>query len=147
MSERLSRVAEAIKVEVAQILQRELKDPRIGFVTVTRVTVTPDLGHATVYFSLLEGQSTEAPGAASSSGSHALGGVSGAASSSGSHGSPAETEAGLKSASGFVRRLLGERLRIRVTPEVSFRLDPSVAESIRISKLLSETRKEQEKPT
>ena len=132
MSERLSRVAEAIKVEVAQILQRELKDPRIGFVTVTRVTVTPDLGHATVYFSLLEGQSTEAPGAASSSGSH---------------GSPAETEAGLKSASWFVRRLLGERLRIRVTPEVSFRLDPSVAESIRISKLLSETRKEQEKPT
>ena len=117
MSERLNRVAEAIKMEVAQILQRELKDPRIGFVTVTRVTVTPDLEHATVYFSLLEG-----------------------------HGNAAETEAGLKSASGFVRRLLGERLKIRVTPEVSFRLDPSVAESIRISKLLSETRKEQEKP-
>lgn len=110
---RLNKVAEAIKEEVAQILQRELKDPRIGFVTVTRVAVTADLEHATIYFSLLEG-----------------------------HGSPAETEAGLKSAEGFVRRLLGERLKIRVTPEVSFRADPSVAESIRISKLLGQVRGE-----
>ncbi|MBI3323003.1 MAG: 30S ribosome-binding factor RbfA [Candidatus Omnitrophica bacterium] len=111
--ERLNKVAEAIKEEVAQILQRELKDPRVGFVTVTRVAVTPDLEHATVYFSLLEG-----------------------------HGDAAETEAGLKSAAGFVRRLLGERLRIRVTPEVTFRADPSVAESIRISKLLGQARGE-----
>jgi len=108
----LNKVAEAIKEEVAQILQRELKDPRVGFVTVTRVQVTPDLEHATVYFSLLEG-----------------------------HGDAGETEAGLKSAAGFVRRLLGERLRIRVTPEVTFRADPSVAESIRISKLLGSVRK------
>ena len=113
--ERLEKIAEAIKQEVAQILQRELKDPRIGFVTVTRVSVTPDLSQAHVYFSLLDG-----------------------------HGSPAETEAGLKSSAGFVRKLLGERLRIRVTPEVSFRLDPSVAETVRISKLLGDLKKERE---
>ncbi|MBI1952964.1 MAG: 30S ribosome-binding factor RbfA [Candidatus Omnitrophica bacterium] len=113
-SPRLNRVAEAIKEEVARILQHELKDPRVGFVTVTRVEVTADLEHAVVYFSLLEG-----------------------------HGTAAGTEAGLKSAAGFIRKLVGERLRIRVTPEISFRLDPSVAESVRISKLLSDIRKQE----
>ncbi len=108
-SERLNRVAEAIKQEIAQILQRELKDPRIGFVTITRVNITADLQQATVYFSLLDG-----------------------------HGTLKETEIGLKSAQGFIRRLLGERLRLRVTPEVMFRADPSIADSIRMSKLLDE---------
>ena len=116
---RLEKVAAAIKEEVAQILQRELKDPRIGFVTVTRVAVTADLQHAAVYYSRLP--SGNEPGKAS--------------------GGPAETEAGLKSAQGFIRKLLGERLRIRVTPEVTFRADPSVAEMARISKLLGEVRK------
>jgi len=109
---RIQRVEQAVKEEVAQILQHELKDPRIGFVTVTRVKVTPDLQHATVFFSLLE-----------------------------EHGSLAGTESGLKSGAGYIRRLLGERLRLRVTPQISFRADPSVAESIRISKLLSDLNK------
>ena len=112
---RLEKVAEAIKEEVAQILQRELKDPRVGFVTVTRVSITPDLEHATIYFSTLEG-----------------------------HGNAAQTEAGLKNAQGFIRKLLGERLRIRVTPEVTFRADPSLAEMARISKLLGEVKKSTE---
>lgn len=112
MGDRLRRVEEAVKEEVAEILQRELKDPRIGFVTVTRVKVTPDLQYATVYFSLMEGL-----------------------------GSPSETEAGLKSAQGFIRKMLGERLRLRVTPEVTFRSDPSVAESFRIARLLGEIKK------
>ena len=109
---RMNKVAEAIKEEVAKILQTELKDPRIGFVTVTQVRVTADLQRATIYFSLLEGQ-----------------------------GSQSGTEAGLKSAQGFIRKMLGERLRLRVTPEIIFRHDPSVAETIRISKLLSSLKK------
>ncbi len=112
ITQRLNKVAEAIKEEVAQILQQELKDPRIGFVTITRVYVTADLQHATVYFSLLEG-----------------------------HGTPDKTEAGLKSAKGFIRKLVGERLRLRVTPELHFRLDSSIAETIRISKILDNLHK------
>ena len=111
-SQRLERVAESIKEEVAKILQQELKDPRIGFVTITRVQITADLEHASVYFSLLDGQGT-----------------------------PEKTEAGLKSAQGYIRRLLGERLCLRVTPEVTFRPDPSIAESIRISKLIDDLNK------
>ena len=114
-SDRLYKVAEAIKEEVAQILQRELKDPRIGFVTVTRVTITPDLQHATVYFSRLETQ-----------------------------GNAADSETGLRSARGYIRKLLGERLKIRVTPEVNFRADPSLAEMARISKLLGDVKKSTE---
>jgi len=56
MSDRLNRVAQAIQEEVAQIVQREIKDPRIGFVTITRVNITADLQHATIYFSILDGQ-------------------------------------------------------------------------------------------
>lgn len=113
--ERLQRVEQAIQEEVAHILQRELKDPRVGFITITRVRVTADLQQATVYFSQMEGQ-----------------------------GSPEKTEAGLQSARGFIRKLLGERIRLRVTPEIQFRADPSVAETIRISKLLSDLKKNAE---
>ena len=116
-TERINRVAEAIKQEVARILQLELKDPRIGFVTITHVRLTADLQHATVYFSLLEG-----------------------------HGDPKGTEAGLKSAQGYIRKLIGERLRLRLTPEVTFRLDPSVAENIRFSRLLDDLVKKPEEP-
>ena len=115
-SDRMNRVAEAIKEEVARILQQELKDPRIGFVTITQVRVTADLQHATVYFSLLEG-----------------------------HGTPEATEAGLKSAQGFIRKLIGERLRLRMTPELIFRRDSSVAESVRIAKILDDLKKPEER--
>jgi len=113
-SDRLSKVAQAIKEEVAQIVQREIKDPRIGFVTVTRVNISADLQHATVYFSILGDDQKKVK----------------------------ETEAGLKSAAGYVRKLLGQRLHIRVTPQVIFRADPSIAESIRMSKLIDDLHKE-----
>ena len=53
MSRRVNRVEEACKEELSEILQREVKDPRIGFVTITRVRITPDLKHAVVYVSIL----------------------------------------------------------------------------------------------
>ena len=112
MSDRLQKVSQAIKEEVAQILQRELKDPRMGFVTLTRVEVSPDLNHATVYYSHLEEKGK------------------------------VDTEAALKSGVSYIRKLLGNRLRIRVTPQLHFRPDPSVSESIRISKLLDNLKKE-----
>ena len=126
-TQRLNKVAQAVKEEVARILQQELKDPRIGFVTITRVKVAADLSQATIYFTLLQGNEA--------------GGRSGAASSGRSQGSASETETGLKSATGFIRRLLGERLRLRVTPEVIFRLDTAVEETFRINKLLDELKK------
>ena len=106
-TERIQRVEQAVKEEVAMILQRELKDPRVGFVTITRARVTADLQQATVYFSVLEGR-----------------------------GDMEQTEAGLRSAQGFIRTLLGSRLHLRVTPQIQFRLDETVGRSIRIAKLL-----------
>ena len=114
-SQRLEKVAEEIKKEVAQILQLEIKDPRIGFVTITQVRITPDLQHATVLFSLLEG-----------------------------HGDAKKTESGLKSASGYVRRLVGERLGLRVTPQIHFKFDSSLVEGFRMSKLLDDLKKTEE---
>lgn len=107
---RIPKVEEAIKETVALILQRELKDPRIGMVTVTRVKATADLQHAVIYFSFL-----------------GKGDVQG-------------IEAGLKSATPYVRRLVGDRLRLRFTPELRFQYDPSVAESIRLNQLLDTTK-------
>ena len=123
-SQRLNKVAEAIKEEVAQILQQELKDPRIGFITITQVRITADLQHATIYFSVLPSK----------------GGLEPSSTEKG-HKVLVETEAGLKSAQGFIRKLLGERLRLRVTPELHFRSDPSVEENIRMSKLIDELNK------
>ena len=120
MTERIRKVEQAVKEEVARILQRELKDPRVGFVTVTKVQVTPDLQQATIYFSFLEGHGQPAGATA------------------------AGTEAGLKSAQGFIRKLLGDRLRLRVTPQVRFRADRSVGETIRLSRILEDLRKEAE---
>lgn len=108
---RLPRVEQTIQEIVAVILQQELKDPRIGLVTVTRVKVSADLQHALVYFSFL-GQ-----------------------------GEPAVIEAGLKSAAPYVRKLLGERLRMRYTPELKFLYDPSVEEGIRLQRLMDQTKR------
>lgn len=104
---RIPKVEHAIQETVALILQRELKDPRIGLVTVTRVRATADLQHAVVSWSHL------------------------------GRGDPAAVQAGLTRAAPYVRRLLGERLRLRFTPEIRFRHDPSVAESIRLQQLLT----------
>ena len=104
---RLPRVNEQIKIEVSQILQEELKDPRLGFLTVMRAEVTPDLQHAHVYVSCL--------------------------------GEPAvqtKTLAALRSAEGFVRRLIGQRLRLRYTPEIMFHLDHSIDDQFRIQQAL-----------
>lgn len=101
-----SRMAEDIKREMTAIL-RELKDPRIGFVTVTSVECTGDLREAKIYVSLM-----------------------------GSEQQVKDCWTGLQSSLGFIRREIGKRIRLRFTPELTFALDKSLDYSAHIQKLL-----------
>ena len=106
---RPARVASLIKEQVIAILSRDLKDPRVGFVTVTGVDVTRDYQHATVFVSVM-GEEAE----------------------------QRETMLALERATGFVRRELGGRLRLRHVPEVVFRHDDTLERGARIEQLLDE---------
>lgn len=106
---RIERVNQLIKEEISGLLQRELKDPRIGFVTVTEVLVSKDLSQAKVYVSIL-----------------------------GSEAEWRATFAALESASGFIRNQLRRRLRLRAIPSLNFRPDRSMAHAARIQGLLAE---------
>jgi ribosome-binding factor A len=108
---RIERLNQLIKEEVSGLLQRQLKDPRLGFVTVTEVEVTPDLRLAKVYVSVL------GPDEAWVSSLKAL-----------------------ESARGFVRSWLRRNLGLRVTPDVAFRPDRSLAHAARIQALLADLR-------
>ncbi len=109
---RSERVAEQVRIEIAGILQRDLKDPRVGLATCTRVQVSRDLKVAKVYISVL-----------------------------GTSEDQKRTMAVLEGASGFVRRLLWQRLGLRVSPEVRFLFDPSVEYGIKLERLLQESRR------
>ena len=112
---RVEKVQELMKQEISQIILRELKDPRIGFVTVTSVECTGDLREAKVYVSLM--------------------------------GNEAQVKAcwsGLNSSLGFIRREIGKRIRLRVTPEISFALDKSLDYSAHIQELLLKIKAEDE---
>jgi ribosome-binding factor A len=108
-AQRLRRVADQIQRELAEILRTELKDPRVGMVTLTGVEVSPDLAHAKVYFTSLAGTEHRD-----------------------------EVHAGLKRASGFLRSMLGARLRVHNTPELHFVYDDSVETGIRLTHLIDE---------
>ena len=105
---RLERVNQLIKEEISLLLQRELQDPRLGFVTVTEVDVTPDLKYARVYVSVL-----------------------------GSEERWVSTLQALESARGFVRNWLRRHLDLRVTPEIAFRPDRSMEHAAHIQSLLA----------
>ena len=106
---RLDRVNQLLKEEISMLLQRELKDPRLGFVTVTAVETSKDLRVAKVFVSVLGG---EAEWASSLS--------------------------ALASAKGFVRSWLRQHLELRVTPELDFRPDRSMEHAARIQVLLKQ---------
>ncbi|HKV45819.1 MAG TPA: 30S ribosome-binding factor RbfA [bacterium] len=107
MSVRIARLRELFKEEISTILQREMKDPRIGFVSVLDVELSQDLRHARVFVSIL-----------------------------GDAEAKAKTMAGLGNAQGFIRKELGRRIRLRYMPEVSFRLDESIERGVRVQRLL-----------
>ncbi|MFO6424282.1 30S ribosome-binding factor RbfA [Motilimonas sp. KMU-193] len=107
---RSQRVAQQIQKEIAGILQRDVKDPRIGMVTVSSVEVSKDLAYASVFVTLLNFNDD---------------GIE-------------ESMKGLKEASGYVRMLLGKALRLRIVPEIKFVYDNSLVEGLRLSGLVSE---------
>ena len=108
---RVSRVAELIKREVSQMLIHDIKDYRVGagLVSVTDVVVSGDLQHAKIFVSVY-----------------------------GSEEAKIETMAGLKSATGFVRTELGQRVRLRRTPEVIFQEDSSIERGTKVLSLLNQ---------
>ncbi len=110
---RPDRVAEGIRMEVATFLAGDVKDPRVSgaLVTVTAVDVTRDLGHATVFVSIM-----------------------------GSDADRAAVLEGLASTAGHLRARVGRALRLRVAPEIAFRFDESVARAARIETLLASVR-------
>ena len=112
---RIDKVNQAVKREVSSIIHGELKDPRLQFVTITQVEVTKDLQHAKIYFSVLGDQK-----------------------------SAEKADLGLNSAKGFVRRLVGQRIRMRYTPEIEFIYDRTVEYGVRIEQALEEIKHESE---
>ena len=116
MGRRPERLAEEIREEVARMVATELKDPRLGFVTVIRVELAHDLGYAKVYVGVLGDERKREKGLTA-----------------------------LRSAAGFVRRELGRRLRIHHTPEIDFRYDKGIEATDRVARLLQEEA-DREKP-
>lgn len=106
---RATRVADQLRIEVAEILMRKIKDPRVGFVTVTDVELTNDLRLARIYVTTGPDEQHEA-----------------------------ETFAGLAKAAGFIRAELGRRLHLRYTPELVFQKDITGPRGDRILTLLNE---------
>lgn len=107
---RSQRVAEQIRRDLAELIRLEVKDPRVGLISLTEVEISPDFSHCKVYFSSMRGEE----------------GLD-------------EILAGLRRASGFLRRELGKRIRIHTLPELHFHYDKSVLEGSRLSALIDET--------
>lgn len=109
MRHRQEQLGEAIAHELSELIRSRMQDPRIGFASVTNVELSADLRHAKVFISVL--------------------------------GSPEEQHATMKALShgaGFLRHELAQRLTVRYTPELSFRLDESIAHGARVAQLLRE---------
>jgi ribosome-binding factor A len=107
--DRMRRVNEAVREVLSVAIASELKDPRIGFVTVTSVSTSPDLRHARVYVSVLGDESQRA-----------------------------ESLAGLESSRGYLQKRVATDLRLKHTPQLDFEYDDSTDRSLRISELLRE---------
>lgn len=107
MSLRSNRVGEQMKKELGEIISRKIKDPRIGFVTVTDVEVSGDLQQAKVFISVLGDELQKE-----------------------------NTLKGLAKAKGFIRSEIGQRIRLRKTPEIIFEFDESIDYGNRIDSLL-----------
>ncbi|HEX5392980.1 MAG TPA: 30S ribosome-binding factor RbfA [Rhodocyclaceae bacterium] len=106
---RSDRVVEQIRRELAELIRLEVKDPRVGMITLTAVEITPDYTHAKVYYTTLADAAQRE-----------------------------QLEKGLARSSGFLRRELGKRVRIHHTPELHFTYDASVERGSELSRLIDE---------
>lgn len=106
---RSQRVASQLLRELADLIRAEVKDPRVGFVTLTDLEITPDYAHAKVYFTLMDGREH-------------LG----------------ETLEGLRRAAPYLKRELRRRVRIHTTPDLHFHFDPSIEEGNRMDRLIDQ---------
>jgi ribosome-binding factor A len=113
MNFRSDRLAEELKNEISTIIAQEVRDPRVGFATITEVKVSPDRRYARVYLSVL-GEPEERR----------------------------ETLAALDSAGSFIRRRIGARLQLRYTPQLTFTYDESVERGERLTQLFDDLKKE-----
>lgn len=104
------RVAEQVHQELAEMIRAEIKDPRVGMVTVTGVELTPDYAYATVHYTVLPSDPDTL----------------------------VTTQAGLERAAGFMRSQLGRRVRIHTTPELRFVHDRSVEYGVEMSRLIDQ---------
>ena len=106
--QRSDRVAEQIRRDLADLIRTELKDPRVGMISLTDVVLTPDYAHAKVFFTTLQSEHLE------------------------------EIQTGLKRASGFLRRELGRRIHIHTLPELHFVYDSSLERGSSLSQLIDQ---------
>lgn len=113
MSIKQERVAKELKRYISKVIQEELKDPRIGFVTITDVEVTKDLKIAKVYYSILDSGTQKK-----------------------------NTVNALKSAIGYIKKLIGTHLKLRYTPELQFMEDATIKRVQGIYKILEDIKKE-----
>ena len=113
---RVKRVEAELKDEVSRIIHNDLKDPRLGFITVMKVKLTPDLRSAKIYYSVL-----------------------------GDEKSKKSSKIGFKQAKGYIRKLIAQRLRLRFTPEISFSLDDTSEYVQRIEDIIDKIHKEDNK--
>jgi ribosome-binding factor A len=108
---RADRVAEAVREVIAELLLRDIKDPRIGMITLTSVEFSDDLKHARVYFSCV-----------------------------GDNTARERSLSGLRSAAGFIRSQVTRRLKLRYAPDLTFVFDPSLEVADRVATLLKDAR-------
>jgi ribosome-binding factor A len=112
---RHDKVAKALHREISSIIHDELKDPRLGFVTLTRVELTQDMRFAKVFYSVL-----------------------------GTEQAYQKTQQALESALGFIKKLVSQRIRLRFAPDILFKEDHSVEYSVRIDEILNQIKAEQQ---
>jgi len=104
---RSRRIAEQVQRELSDIVRLELKDPRVGMITITDVEVSPDQSHARIFFTLLGDQPKID-----------------------------DATAGLQHAAGFLRSQLAQRMKLRIVPRLQFKYDESVERGMRLSQLI-----------